>query len=41
MKVVWSPLALQRVREHAEYIARDRPQAAEQWVDGIFAAVGR
>ncbi len=41
MRVVWSPLAVQRVNEHAEYIARDRPMAAEEWVEGVFAAVER
>jgi len=41
MRVVWSPLAVQRVYEHAEYIARDRPLAAQEWVEGVFAAVER
>jgi len=41
MRVVWSPLAVQRGNENAEYIARDRPLAAEEWVEGIFAAVDR
>jgi toxin ParE1/3/4 len=41
VRVVWSPLAVQRVNEHAEYIARDRPLAAEEWVEGVFAAVER
>ncbi|MFL5382020.1 MAG: type II toxin-antitoxin system RelE/ParE family toxin [Longimicrobiaceae bacterium] len=39
MKVVWSALALERVVEIGEYIARDRPNAAADWVEGIFAAV--
>jgi len=41
MKLIWSPLALERVAEIAEYIAQDRPRAAEQWVEDIFAAVER
>jgi toxin ParE1/3/4 len=41
MRVVWSPLAVQRVYEQAEYIARDKPLAAERWVKGIFAAAER
>jgi plasmid stabilization system protein ParE len=41
MKLIWSPLALERVAEIAEYIARDRPRAAEEWVEDIFAAVER
>ncbi|HEX8692838.1 MAG TPA: type II toxin-antitoxin system RelE/ParE family toxin [Longimicrobium sp.] len=39
MKLIWSPLALERVVEIGEYIARDRPQAAADWVDSIFASV--
>lgn len=41
MKLLWSPLALERVNEIADFIARDRPIAAEQWVEGIFTAVER
>jgi toxin ParE1/3/4 len=41
MRLVGSPLAVQRVYENAEYIARDRPLAAEEWVEGVFAAVER
>lgn len=41
MKVVWSPLALERVAEIAEFIARDRPSAAAEWVEAIFASVER
>ncbi|KAB7623373.1 type II toxin-antitoxin system RelE/ParE family toxin [Alkalilimnicola sp. S0819] len=39
MNIVWSPLALERVEEYAEYIALDSPAAAVQWVDEIFAKV--
>ncbi len=38
MRVIWSPLALDRVSEVAEYIARDNPVAAEKWVSGLFEA---
>ena len=41
MKVVWSPLAIERVREAAAYIARDKPRAAERWVRGAFETVGQ
>lgn len=41
MKVVWSPLAVDRVSEIAEYIALDNPIAAESWVDSVFDAVKR
>lgn len=40
MRIVWSPLALERVGEIAEYIARDNPAAAVTWIDSIFAKVG-
>jgi toxin ParE1/3/4 len=41
MKLVWSPLALERVTHFALFIAEERPQTAEQWVEEIFAAVER
>ncbi len=39
MKVVWSPLAVDRVEEIAGYIAQDNPAAAEQWVKAVFDKV--
>ncbi len=39
MKIVWSPLAIDRVSEIAEYIARDKPSAAEKWVETVFSKV--
>jgi plasmid stabilization system protein ParE len=41
MKIIWSPLALERVQEIACYIARDKPSAAEKWVKDLFTLVGR
>ncbi len=41
MKVEWSPLALERVQEIAEFIAQDNPQAAERWVIDLFDSVKR
>ncbi|WP_456378993.1 type II toxin-antitoxin system RelE/ParE family toxin [Thiolapillus sp.] len=41
MKLIWSPLAIERVSEIAEYIAQDKPAAAEKWVDKIFNIVER
>ena len=41
MRVVWSPLALERVEDMARYIAEDNPDAAEKWVDDLFATVER
>jgi toxin ParE1/3/4 len=36
MRVVWSPLALERVEAIARIIAADRPDAADRWVRSIF-----
>lgn len=41
MKIVWSPLAIERVREAADFIARDKPGTAERWAAGIVRAVER
>lgn len=39
MKVIWSPLAEQRAGEAVDFIARDRPQAAAQWLEKLIASV--
>ncbi|WP_028582835.1 type II toxin-antitoxin system RelE/ParE family toxin [Desulfogranum japonicum] len=39
MKIIWSPLAIDRVAEIANYIAKDKQTAAENWVDKIFSKV--
>ena len=41
MRLIWSPLAVERISEIAGYIARDNPIAAEKWVTNIFAMVER
>ncbi|WP_273206144.1 type II toxin-antitoxin system RelE/ParE family toxin [Marinobacter subterrani] len=41
MKIVWSPLALDRVEDVARFIAEDNPDAVVRWVDDLFAAVER
>jgi len=41
MKIVWSPLALERTEDIARYIANDNPDAAVRWVDDLFVAVER
>ena len=41
MKIVWSPLALERVEDIARYIAEDKPDAAVKWVDWLFSTVER
>lgn len=39
MKVIWAPRAITRASEIAAYIAKDRPTAAADWVEKVFAAV--
>ena len=39
MKIIWSPLAIERASEIAEYIAQDKPIAAEKWIDTVFYKV--
>ncbi|MBU2739392.1 type II toxin-antitoxin system RelE/ParE family toxin [Acidithiobacillus concretivorus] len=39
MKIVLSPLALERVEDTARYIAGDNPDAAVRWVNDLFATV--
>jgi len=41
MRIVWAPLAQTRTIDAATYIAKDNPEAAEQWVIGLFDAIGR
>jgi len=41
VRLEWSPLALERAGEIANYIALDKPSAAEAWVEGLFEAVKR
>ena len=39
MKIVWSPLAIDRAAEIASYIAQDKPSAAGKWVDAVFSKI--
>jgi plasmid stabilization system protein ParE len=41
VKVIWSPLAIDRAVEQAEYIARDKPGAARRWLSGLFVSVAK
>jgi toxin ParE1/3/4 len=41
VRVIWSPLALERVVEIAEHVAIARPNAAADWVEAIFDSVRR
>ncbi len=39
MRVVWSPLAIERAAEATAYSAKDSPAAARRWVDELFESV--
>ncbi|MDG4475171.1 type II toxin-antitoxin system RelE/ParE family toxin [Thiovibrio frasassiensis] len=39
MKIIWSPVAIDRASEIAQYIASDNPTAATKWVERVFAKV--
>ena len=41
MKVVWTPLAVDRASEITEHTSLDNPTAASKWVEGLFKSVGR
>jgi addiction module RelE/StbE family toxin len=41
MRILWSPLALDRAAEIAKYIARDKPSSAKQWLNNLFNKVER
>lgn len=35
MKVVWSPLALRRAADIVDFIGKDHPQGALDWIEGL------
>jgi toxin ParE1/3/4 len=39
MKVVWSPLAVERATEIVNCIAQDKPLAANKWIHTVFSKV--
>ena len=41
MIITWSPLAVEQVRDIAEYIAIDKPSVAVTWAEEIFDSVQR
>ncbi len=41
MIIIWSPLAVEQVRDIASYIALDKPSVAVQWAEKIFNSVER
>jgi len=41
MKIIWSPLAIDRISEIADYIARDNIDASVKWIEDIFNKIER
>ena len=41
MRIIWSPLAVDRASEIVDYIAQDKPSAAEKWTDKVFSKVAQ
>ena len=39
MRIIWSPLAIDRASDIANYIAKDKPSAAEKWINTVFSKV--
>ena len=39
MKIIWSPLAINRASKIADYIAQDKPSAAKRWINEVFIKV--
>lgn len=39
MKILWSPLAVERASTISDYIAQDNPTAAAKWIETIFKKV--
>jgi len=36
MRIIWSPLAIDRISEIADYIAQDNIDASVKWIEDIF-----
>ncbi len=41
MNIIWSPLAMNRVSEIADYIAQDNIGASVKWIDELFKEVAQ
>ncbi|KQC14668.1 MAG: plasmid stabilization protein [Desulfuromonas sp. SDB] len=39
MKIIWSPLALNKASEIVDYINKDSPTAAEKWINEVFSKI--
>lgn len=41
MKLIWSPLSINRLNEISDFISEDSPEAARRWIDDLFQKVER
>jgi len=41
MKIIWSPLAIDRITEIADYIAQDNVDASTKWIESLYTQVER
>jgi toxin ParE1/3/4 len=41
LKIIWSPLAIQKISEYADIIALDKPMVVEKWTEDIFDSIQR
>ncbi len=39
MKIIWSPLSIERLEEISDYIAEDNISAANKFIDDVFSKV--
>jgi len=39
MRIIWSPLSVESASEITDYIAQDKPSAAEKWINNVFSKV--
>ena len=39
MKIIWSPLAIDRASEIAEYTTQDKSSTAEKWINTVFSKI--
>jgi toxin ParE1/3/4 len=41
MRINWSPLALERITDIADFISQDKPKAALNWIDSVFDSIDK
>jgi len=39
MRIIWSPLAVERISEISDYIAEDNPNASIKWLESVFEVI--